>query len=230
MGRVTAQEIAQPARYVFTDDRDVMRMRLNLGMTGFGKSTLLKHQLEEIQKIKKRIILVDPARDDHNFKGFGREIHHPRELAAVLGPGNATEFQLRVYDPGKTQEERMRFFSFVCWEALKTGDCFLVVDEIHTYCQSKGGTHMEPEQFDQVATIGRHRKVRFLGTCQRPTQIHNNLLKLCQEVNVFRTEDLDGGLKKKLRGDANQDLALGLERLQFLSCKNGEITLCEVPK
>lgn len=209
--------------YIFEDEPHTLRMRLNIGMTGFGKSALLSYQLKQIQKRNQRIILVDPQRDDHNFAGFGRPVSL-RHVAELLGPKTVKRFQLRVVT------HNLKAFEYLCWEAKRQGDCFLVIDEIWNFCDTKGGTKMQPAAFNELCTEGRHQRVRILGTCQRPTQIHNNLLKLCQEVNVFRTEDLGGGLKTKLRTKDLQEKATQLERLQFLCCKNGDVSYCEVPK
>jgi DNA helicase HerA-like ATPase len=207
---------------VFEDDPHLLRIRLNIGMTGFGKSALLKFQLSRIQKLNGRYILIDPTNDTFHFEKFGR-LATAHQVAQLLGPRTLKHFELRVVT------KNLKVFEYLCWEAERQGNCFLVVDEIWNFCDTKGGTKMQPAIFDELATEGRHYGVRILGTCHRPTQIHNNLLKLSQEVNVFRTEDLDG-LKRKLITKENQIQALGLDRFQFLSCKNARVSLCEVPR
>ncbi len=209
-------------QYVFEDEPHTMRVRLSLGMTGMGKSSLMRYQLQQIEKLSGRYILVDPTADDHSFRQFGIVVT-VRDVAKVLGPRTARKFHLRV------QTKSIAEFEYLCWEAKRQGDCFFVVDEIWNFCDTKGGTKMKPEAFNELATEGRHQRVRIVGTCQRPTQIHNNLLKLAQEVAIFRTEDLGGGLKTKLRTKELQQLATELEPMQFLCSKNGKVTRCAVP-
>jgi hypothetical protein len=209
--------------YRFIDDVHTLRTRLNIGMTGFGKSALLAYQLQEIRKLSSRVILVDPTRDDFNFGKFGTVMTSAVQVAELLAPKKVKSFLLRVVTKSTP------VFDYLCKEAMRQGNVFLVVDEIWNFCDSKGGTKMKPDHFNEVMTEGRHAGVRVLGTCQRPTQMHNNMVKLSQEVNVFRTEDVDGALKRKLVTKENQTLALGLEKRRFLSCKNNEVELCEVP-
>jgi hypothetical protein len=209
--------------YTFEDEPHLLRVRLNIGMTGFGKSALLKYQLSALLKIRRRVILIDPTNDHYNFGGFGAVVT-PTQVAKLLGPKTVNHFRLRV------ATKNIKVFEYLCWEVQRQGDCFFVVDEIWNFCDTKGGTKMQPNLFNELATEGRHQGVRILGTCQRPTQIHNNLLKLAQEVNVFRTEDLGGGLKNKLRTKENQNAALDLQKYQFLNCKNGQVNLYEVPQ
>lgn len=211
-------------KYVFEDNPHTLRTRLNVGMTGMGKSSLLRWQLQQIQKTNGRYILVDPAKDNHNFGKFGRVVT-VKELATLLGPKTLRKFAFRVQinTPGR--------FDYLCWEAMRQGDCFLLVDEVWNFCETKGGTKMEPENFNALMTQGRHQQVRFLGTCQRPTQVHNNLVLLCQEINVFRTEDINGALKTKLlHSHENRDRVLALKPGQFLQCKDATVKLCEVPR
>jgi hypothetical protein len=87
----------------------------------------------------------------------------------------------------------------------------------------KAGSAITPESFNEVAVLGRHYGrygVRIIGTAQRPTQIHNNLLTLANETNVFCTEDLER-LKKKLRTKENMDAALDLPKREFFCCRAG---------
>lgn len=216
-----------PTFYKFVDDPQLLNIRVNIGMTGFGKSTLLRYQLERIvalnkKRVRDRIILVDPSRDDYHFADFGRRVETAGEVAKLLGPRTLENYHLRVFT------RSMDVFDYLCWEAHRQEDVFLIVDEVWNFIPTKAGAVMQPDSFNLLVTESRHARIRFLATAQRPTQIHNNLLNLAQEVNVFRTEDLDL-VRKKLRTKENLDRALGLEKLEFFSCKNGEPILCRVP-
>jgi hypothetical protein len=92
-------------------------MRLNLGMTGFGKSALLKYQLSQIRQINGRYILVDPTCDDFNFAGFGT-VATAKQVASILGPRQVRKFEFRV------QTKKLEVFEYLCWEAKRQGNCF----------------------------------------------------------------------------------------------------------
>ena len=215
------------SEYTFRDDPQLLNIRLNIGMTGFGKSTLLRYQLARIQTLnrtrqKDRIIVVDPSCDDYHFDDFGRTLATASEVQQRLGPRTLRKYHLRVIT------RSLEVFDYLCWEAHRQEDVFLIIDEIWNFCPTKGGAQMLPPSFNLLVTESRHARIRILGTAQRPTQIHNNLLNLAQEVNVFRTEDLER-LKQKLRTKENQERALRLARFEFFCCKQGEPVLCSVP-
>src|SRR5205823_3717892 len=75
--------------YKFQDDPHLLNLRLNIGMTGFGKSTLLEYQLRRIvdtnrKRKRDRIIVIDPTQDDFHFDWFGRRATTAREIHHVL--------------------------------------------------------------------------------------------------------------------------------------------------
>jgi DNA helicase HerA-like ATPase len=212
--------------YVFRDDPQLVNLRLNVGLTGFGKTSLLRHQLGRIvalnrRRARDRIILVDPSADDFHFETFGRRVTTAGELYKVM-------VSLQTYHV-RLITSSIEVFDYACWESYRQGDVFLIVDELWNFCASKAGALMQPPAFNRLVTQSRHAGIRLLATCQRPTQVHNNFLNLCQEVNVFRTEDLER-LKTKLRSKENQEQALHLKRFEFFCCANGDAMLCTVPK
>lgn len=213
-------------RYTFVDDPQLCNIRLNIGMTGFGKTALLRYQLDRIvalnkRRVRDRIILVDPSRDDFHFSDFGARMETASEVSKLLGPGTMDTYHLRVFT------RSMDVFDYLCWEAHRQEDVFLIVDEIGNFVPTKAGSRMDPPSFNLLVTESRHARIRILGTAQRPTQIHNNLLNLAQEVNIFRTEDLTL-VQKKLRTKENLAHALALDKFEFFSCRNGEPVLCRV--
>src|SRR2546427_8903918 len=67
--------------YVFRDEPQEISTRLNIGMKGAGKTSLLDFQLQAIRSSRQRaggrLILVDPTTDDFHFKNFGRIVETP---------------------------------------------------------------------------------------------------------------------------------------------------------
>jgi len=212
--------------YKFEDDSQTLNIRLNIGMTGFGKSALLAHQLRSIVQLNKRlkrdkIILLDPSSDDFHFSWFGRRVSSAKEINNVAGrPIDA--FHLRVI----SRDEKL--FDYVCWLSRQHEDVFLLIDEVWNFIPTKAGARMEPESWNLLVVESRHSRIRILGTAQRPAQIHNNLLNLAQETNIFRTEDVER-LRSKLQTKENLELARQLEKFEFFNVKNGEPVLCSVP-
>jgi hypothetical protein len=212
--------------YKFEDNPQTLNIRLNVGMTGFGKTALLAHQLRSIVAMNKRlkrdkIILIDPSCDDFHFAWFGRRLSTAQEIHNVAGrPIDA--FHLRVM----SRDENL--FDYVCWLAHQHEDVFLLVDEVWNFIPTKAGARMEPASWNLLVAESRHSRIRILGTAQRTTQIHNNLLNLAQEVNVFRTEDVER-LRTKLQTKENFERARQLEKWEFFNVKNGEPILCSVP-
>lgn len=214
--------------YKFEDDPQTLNLRLNVGMTGFGKSALLAHQLGRIVQANKRrtrnkIILIDPTADDFHFAWFGRCLSTAQEIHTVAGRQKIDAFHLRVI----SRDENV--FDYVCWLAHEHEDVFLLIDEVWNFIPTKAGARMEPESFNLLVAESRHARIRILGTAQRTTQVHNNLLNLAQEVNVFRTEDVER-LRTKLQTKENLERARQLEKFEFFNVKNGEPVLCSVPK
>ena len=212
--------------YKFQDDPHLLNLRLNIGMTGFGKSTLLEYQLRRIvdtnrKRKRDRIIVIDPTQDDFHFDWFGRRATTAREIHHVLFKCPLA-FHLRVIS------RDMHVFDYICWMAKRLGDVFLLIDEVWNFIPTKAGARMEPESFNELVVESRHARIRILGTAQRPTQIHNNLLNLAQEVNIFRTEDVER-LRSKLHTKENIEQARALEKFEFFSIRNGEPQLCSVP-
>ena len=86
--------------YKFEDDPQLLNIRLNVGMTGFGKTSLLELQLREIikanrQRKRDRVILIDPSEDDFHFSWFGRRVTKATEIHSIIGyPIDA--FHLRI--------------------------------------------------------------------------------------------------------------------------------------
>jgi len=212
--------------YKFEDDPQTLNIRVNVGMTGFGKTSLLAHQLRSIvqqnKKLKRdKIILFDPSQDDFHFSWFGRRLSTAQEIHNVAGkPIDA--FHLRVI----SRDENL--FDYVCWLARQHEDVFLCVDELWNFVPTKAGARMEPPAFNLLVSESRHARIRILSTAQRTTQIHNNLLNLAQETNIFRTEDVER-LRSKLQTKENIERARQLDKWEFFNVKNGEPKLCSVP-
>ena len=203
--------------YVFRDEPQEISTRLNIGMKGAGKTSLLDFQLQAIRSSRRRaggrLILVDPTTDDFHFKNFGRIVETPTSFINVFGDRPPEMFSLRVItkDP--------KFFDVVCLAAMRLKDCFLLCDEVWHFCPTKAGTQMDPPHFNELVTEGRHSLVRFVGTCQRPSQVHNNLLHLADELNVFRTKDVRL-LKEELEGREHLRKVRYLPTYHFFSCTN----------
>jgi len=201
--------------YQFVDDPHSIGVRLNIGMRGSGKSTLLDYQLSQILRLKKRacnrIIAVHPPREKFHFQDFGHLVTTPTEFFNVFGHCPPERFHVRFVttDPA--------YFDFVCACAMRLKDLFLVVDEVWHFSRTKAGAHMDLPHFNELVAEGRHELVRFIGACQRPTQIHNNLMNLTDELNVFRTKDLHL-LREWLDSKENLQRARYLDKFQFFCC------------
>lgn len=218
-----------PHRYIFETDPHTLRIRGNIGLTGFGKSALMGYQLRQVIKQLEgkpvsRILQVSSRVDSYNFP-FGRIVASPSEIARIIDQ-TPHQFNLRLIT------KNIFYFSFVCQLALELGNCWLFLDEVSRYSTpTKAGTKMEPESFDEVICEGRHDgTISVVYACQRPSQIHNNLLNESQEKNIFCTDDLKS-LGPTLRSRDNRDLAQSLPKMHFFRCIRGkEPQLCVVPK
>ena len=81
-------------------------------------------------------------------------------------------------------------FNFVCDVAMQLGNCTIAVDEIALYCSS----HYMPEKLARLIRLGRKARpdlriggrTAFIGTTQRPSDIHNFILSQCKEWYIFQ--------------------------------------------
>ncbi len=205
-----------------------MRVRLNIGLPGSGKSKLLAFQLKQLAKKQRRqrVILIDPTEDDYNFGGFGVKCWTAGGFHRLLICENLSEFNIRLITSD----------SMVMNHALKTAfglrETVVVIDELGVFCETKAGTKIKPPWLDEASTRGRHRLVQLLATCQRPTQIHNSFLHLVNEMNIFQME-AEEDLKKirwKLRDRSRVAEVMNLKPLDFFSCKGQDVVFNFVPE
>src|SRR5437867_9498934 len=140
--------------YKFEDDPQLLNIRLNVGMTGFGKTSLLELQLREIikanrQRKRDRVILIDPSEDDFHFSWFGRRVTKATEIHSIIGyPIDA--FHLRIISRSPL------VFDYLCWLIRKHEDVFLLIDEIWNFIPTKAGARIEPESFNALVVESRH--------------------------------------------------------------------------
>lgn len=137
---------------------------------------------------------------------FGRRGSGKTELARQLSFAIARNGLVLVYDPVCQWPSRNRrtvrnlesadqwppLVSFcddnvdaVCNLALEVGNCTLIVDELDLLCSPHS---WKSEAAQHVVRRGRHHRVGFIGTGQRFSNCHNDIIALAEKIVCFDTQ------------------------------------------
>jgi Mn-dependent DtxR family transcriptional regulator len=221
-----------------------------LGKTGAGKSSALRHIVENRLRHHKRICIVDIKGDWWGLKSsadgsgpgfpiiaFG-SFRNPKatdvpinsksgkEIAQLITGGNRPcIIGLSGWMPHEVQEFWIDFASTLF--RTNQGELILVVSECHNF--SPKGKILSPEAgkvihwTNRLLGEGRGIGLVFLGDSQRPQKVHNDTLDSCETLVAMRVNHPAARDAIKEWIDGNGDPAIGKEVLNTLAqLKRGE--------
>lgn len=184
-----------------------------LGKTGSGKSSALRHIVENLLRRHKRVCIVDPKGDwwgiksSADGKGAGFPVvafgdfkepkasdvpineRSGKEVAALIASGNRPSvIGFRGWMPGKRTKFWIDFASTLF--NADSGELYLVGDEFHNFAP-KGKT-LDPEAglslhwSNRLMSEGRGLGLICLIASQRPQKVHNDTLTSCETLIAMR--------------------------------------------
>jgi hypothetical protein len=148
------------------------RIRLYMGTTNSGKTYLFCQHLTA----ENRTFVFDTMADEKlaHYGVLCGSVTDVIELSTKKTTSN--NFHIRMQFDAPAQ------FAFVCKVAMELGECTIAVDELSLFCSSQ----WMPEELRKVIRLGRHRKVRFMATTQRPADIQSLILSQTKEAYIFQ--------------------------------------------
>lgn len=184
-----------------------------LGKTGAGKSTALRHLVEHLLLIKKRVCIVDPKGDWHGLKvgadgvtpgfpvvAFGDfkdsratdiPIHAQagEAVATLIAEGNRPALiGLRGWMPAQLTRFWIDFASTLF--NSNAGELYLIIDEVHNFAAK--GKIMDPlagqclHWTNRLMSEGRGNGIVAFIASQRPQKVHNDTLTCCETLVSMR--------------------------------------------
>lgn len=143
------------------------RHALFLGMTGSGKSCLIRQKLQAHKKIFSRVLIWD-TNGEHDATYTGTRAGWLRELQVLVSnPG--TVYTRLAYCPAVPTPEEWQWWCRTVWAVLD-GKCttLVVAEELAAVCKSTG---KEQDAAGVLINQGRKYGLVFWGTSQRPQEI-----------------------------------------------------------
>jgi Cdc6-like AAA superfamily ATPase len=165
------------------------RIRLLLGTTGTGKTTLM----EKLLKAEDRCIVFDMMAATQ-FEQWGVLCDTYEDALTLMARTPKFHIRLQLKDPDKFD----RFCSLFVKKPHgleKFHNVCVAVDEISRFCSS----NWIPDKLDDIIRLGRHTNCRFIATSQRPTDVHINIRANSKEIYLFQMHepaDLDAFRKR----------------------------------
>jgi len=186
--------------HIGTHERSVI-----IGKTGSGKSVLFDTLLKFLAK-KTLIILIDTKREYEHIPDFKLKF-----LKANKGLYRVYELRHR----GKTIDHVPTVVEFISNLLFARKNCMLAIEEMSQATKKNAyrlGDIMP--HLNKLLTQGRSRGVGFLGTSQRPQQVHTDFLSQADHIISFEvtsTHDL-----KAMRTYIDEKHYEGLKRFEFI--------------
>jgi hypothetical protein len=190
--------------------QDEKKKILVLGMTGTGKSTLIR----ELIKDKKRLIVYDTLGE---YTEGGAVVYDYATLCQALTKLHDKTFRI-IFQPLNPCRE----FSAVCDIIYSIGNICFAVEEIDTFlCLNASGLD---DNFLNIVQRGRHNDIELIGVTQRPFTIPAILRSQCKALYTFRQfEQRDIDWIKGMIG-AEAEKVRDLKNFEYLHYENGAIT------
>lgn len=147
-----------------------------LGRRGTGKTTIST----TLQDAFPRVVVIDRLKEYWNSQGKKKGVTHVSRTfqhfsRQILENQFKPNFKI-VFQPER-DDDVLQFN-----EALKLiyemGDCLLVVEEAQFFCT----VHTMPSMLKEILLCGRHRKIAFFATTQRPGELHKTMLSQASHV------------------------------------------------
>ncbi len=193
-----------------------------IGKTGSGKSVLFDNLLKVLSK-SNLVILIDSKREYshlpivNNVKIFDKEI-----VKTGLFRIYELEFKGHIIDD---LVELNEFLSKVMFERR---DCILAIEELANATKKSGAMRLYDLQpnFAKLIQQGRSRNVGFLGTTQRPQEIHTTIMSESQHLIIFDVTSPHD--QKALQNYIEPDLFDRLQKHEFyhLNLPEGYLKHC----
>src|SRR5882672_3179938 len=153
------------------------RIKILLGTTGSGKTYKLREFLDE----EDRCLCFDPG-GDALLESWGVAVTNCRD--AVHLATKTPRFRIRMLFNKAEQ------FNFMCDIAMRLGNVTVAIDELALFCTS----HWMPDNLEKIIRLGRKERtelgingrVSFIGTTQRPPDVHNFILSQAKDWYIFQ--------------------------------------------
>lgn len=185
------------------------------GTRGSGKTTVSR----SLQKIYSRVIIFDRLRE-YRKKG------EPESTIFVQSFDDFSQKIKENFDKNKFRiimefslDADAEEFNEACNLVYHTGNCLLVIEEIHHFASP----HMLPKKLKELYLTGRHQNIALIATTQRPAELHKTVISQSHFIfagRVFEPNDI-----RYLSGfmyEASKQLQK-IEKFNFLIYSDGEI-------
>ena len=174
-----------------------------IGVKGAGKTQKAK----QFFRRRDRVVVLDPLAE---YQG-GFVVSGQVETLDYLCGTN--RFRV-IYRPLEEAD-----FRFVCKTVWKAQDCLFIAEELGRYCDPQS----IPDEFDEIVTRGRHRRIDLVYTVQRYSIIHRNVTAMTDEWYIFRqTEPVDLDVMERRFGKAVAGIVRDLDDLEAVHIRQKE--------
>lgn len=146
-----------------------------VGKTGTGKSALL-HKLSHFQSKKILVILIDTKNEytdipELNFKSLKKQ----KGLFRVI--------ELDIDDV--IIDDMLLVVEYMSSLLFDRGNCMLIIEELGNVTKKVGRLYDIMPKFAKLLQQGRSRGVGFIGTTQRPQEVHTTILSQSEHIISF---------------------------------------------
>ena len=149
-----------------------------LGLSGSGKSVLLDKILKKFAK-QTLVILVDTKDDYIHIKDFKVEDFNKKKGLFRINELEVDGFTFKGASGLKYIAE------WLADNMFNRGDCMLAVEEMGLVLEKWGKFYDKAPHMATLIQQGRGRNVGFLGTSQRPQELHTTLISQSNNVLCF---------------------------------------------
>lgn len=136
--------------------------------------------MKELLAPEGRVILFDLMADP-KFQEWGVLVESCEDVVKLAA--RTEKFHIRV------QFDDVERFDFLCKLLVKSPhghgafpNTLIAVDEVSMFCSP----YFMPQSFKDLIRLGRHTGAKFLGTTQRPPDIHTLILSQAKEWYIFQ--------------------------------------------
>lgn len=153
---------------------------LIIGKTGSGKSVLFDQMINHFSK-KTFVLLLDTKREYHHVPTFEME-----NLEANKGLFRCYELDYRGHIIDDNYEIA-EFFSILLFERAREQkkSSILAIEELGNVIKKYGRLYDIMPKFAKLLQQGRSSNIGFIGTTQRPQEIHTTILSQCTQLICF---------------------------------------------
>lgn len=136
--------------------------------------------MKELLSKEERVLLFDLMADP-KFQNWGIAVDNYRDAYRLAA--KTKKFHIRL------QTDKVEEFDFLCRLLVKKPhgeevfpNTLIAVDEISMFCSP----YYMPQSFKDLIRLGRHTGAKFMGTTQRPPDIHSLILSQAKEWYIFQ--------------------------------------------